>query len=92
MTACTVQDELGGDIVWAEANLPDGRAISHYFNLIDGQEVDLTRDQFPQGTMIPAGQPKTKGFPTTRDYVLSFDVTRQRYNVLKANLSQRPCH
>lgn len=86
VTACAVQDELGGDIVWAEAKLPDGRTISHYFNLIDGQEHDLTRDQFPAGTIIPTGQPKTKGFPTTRDYVLSFEVTQKRYQTLKANM------
>ena len=77
---------LGGEIVWAEAQLPDGRKISHYFNRIDDNglgEVDLTRDQFPEGTNIPDGIPKTKGLPTTREYILSFEVTRGRYEILR---------
>jgi hypothetical protein len=86
VTACVVQDELGGEIVWAEAGLPDGQKISHYFNLIDGEEVDFTREQFPAGTVVPAGQPKTKQYATTREYVLSFPVTVQRYDALKQAL------
>ena len=31
------------------------------------QDVDLTRQQFPQGAVVPEGQPKTKGHATTRD-------------------------
>lgn len=87
VTACVVQEELGGDVVWADAVLPNGKTSSHYWNIIDGQQVDLTRDQFPEGTMIPEGQPKTKNFPTTQEYILSFEVTYQRYRALKENLS-----
>ena len=83
VTACAVQDIFGGDIVWSEAALPDGRKISHYFNRINNLEIDFTRDQFPDGTQIPAGQPKTKGHPSTRDYVLSFPATQNRYVELK---------
>ena len=83
VTALVINDYLGGEMVWAEAKLPDGRGISHYFNLVDGQEVDLTRDQFPEGTVIPAGVEKKKQYASTRDYVLSFPVTQQRYLLLK---------
>ena len=94
VTACIVQDVLGGDIVWAEAKTPAGNTISHYFNkLADGSVVDLTRDQFPAGTSLspPDGQPKTQGrggesYPTTRDYVLSFKATQERYGRLKSSL------
>jgi len=86
VTACVVQDLFGGDIVWSEAALPDGSKLSHYFNEINLMAVDLTRDQFPKGTDIPFGVPKTKQFATTRDYILSFPVTQKRYETLKNNL------
>lgn len=84
VTACVVHDYLGGEIVWAEVLLPDGKKSSHYFNkLPDGSIVDLTKRQFPEGTQIPEGQPKTKDKPTTRAYVLSFQQTANRYEILK---------
>ena len=88
VTALIVNDYLGGEIVWTEVKLPDGRTISHYFNNIDGKERDLTRRQFPEGTIIPAGQEKRKEFATTRDYVLSFPVTQQRYQLLKQKVER----
>jgi hypothetical protein len=86
VTACAVQDEIGGDVVWAEAQLPDGRRVSHYFNSVDGDEIDMTRAQFPVGTIITPGAPKAKNFATTRDYVLSFPATRARYERLKRDM------
>jgi hypothetical protein len=83
VTACVAQDYLGGRIVWADATTPDGAKYSHYFNNIEGKEIDLTRRQFAQGTLIPAGIDKAKNFPTTRHYVLSFPATQERYLLLK---------
>jgi hypothetical protein len=85
VTALLVQDQFGGEIVWSEVLLPNGKRISHYFNRLSDSDLvlDLTREQFPVGTFIPDGVPKTKGFPTTRDYVLSFDITTRRYNSLR---------
>lgn len=88
VTALVVNDYLGGDIVWAEAKLPDGRQISHYFNLMKGEEVDLTRRQFPEGTIIPQGIEKKKEYASTRDYVLSFQATQQRYEILKDKVDE----
>jgi hypothetical protein len=34
VTACLVQDILGGDILWTMAICPDGREYSHYFNML----------------------------------------------------------
>jgi hypothetical protein len=82
VTALIIDDYLGGEIIWAEIKLPE-KAISHYFNKIEGKEVDLTRRQFPADTIIPKGVPKTKGFPTTRDYILSYELTQIRYDILK---------
>ncbi|PIN69353.1 hypothetical protein COV93_05865 [Candidatus Woesearchaeota archaeon CG11_big_fil_rev_8_21_14_0_20_43_8] len=83
VTACVVQDYMGGEIVWANAKHPNGQEISHYFNVVDDEEVDLTRSQFPEGTLIPLGVPKRKQFPTTRDYVLSYGPSLDRYKILK---------
>lgn len=77
--------------MWTEAIMPDGRHVSHYFNLLPGEttgEVDLTREQFPEGTILAQGIPKTKGFPTTRDYILSFNSTKARYRRFKSLLSR----
>jgi hypothetical protein len=48
VTALTLHDLLGGDLLFAEVLLPDGsRQGFHYWNrLPDGSEVDLTREQF----------------------------------------------
>lgn len=83
VSALVANDYLGGEIVWADAILPDGQKISHYFNLVDGNEVDLTRSQFPDGTAIPRGTMKNKNFSTTRDFMLSNDNTKKRYEILK---------
>ncbi|MBR9683401.1 hypothetical protein GOV03_02575 [Candidatus Woesearchaeota archaeon] len=86
VTACVINDYLGGKIVWAEALLPDGKKISHYFNFLIGNELDLTRQQFPKGTVILPGIEKKKEFASTREYVLSFEVTQNRYELLKESV------
>ncbi len=89
VTACIVQDYLGGEIVWAGVpQAGQDQPVSHYFNMIGGREVDLTRDQFSANSVVPTGVEKKKDFASTRDYVLSFPVTRQRYDVLSARVSK----
>ncbi len=88
VTALVINDYFGGDIIWANAVLPDGKEISHYFNNVNGEEKDFTRIQFPKGTMIPKGVPKTKGFPSTREYILSYPITQSRYVLLKQKVQE----
>ena len=83
ITALIANDYFGGEIVWAEAVLPDGQKISHFFNYINGKEVDLTRSQFPGGTVIPTGIEKKKDFASTREYLLSYENKNSRYAALK---------
>jgi hypothetical protein len=73
VTALVVQDYFGGSLIRCDI---DG--TSHYWNhLEDGREIDLTRDQFHEFS------PKEiRG--AERDYVLSFESTRQRYALLRA--------
>lgn len=70
VTALVVQDRLGGDLRRATVG-----EVSHYWNAVDGGEIDLTRHQFP--TFAP-GAIETR----SRDYVLSFPATRRRYEIL----------
>lgn len=76
ITALLIQERFGGTLRRCKANLPDGQSISHYFNLIDGRMVDLTRQQFPAGTTFTADEERT------REYVLSFPETAKRYGRL----------
>jgi len=90
VTACIVQDLLGGEILWTKAVSPDNQEHSHYFNVIsDGSIVDMTREQFPSDTIfVPeVGCKRTqngsgKAFANTRDYVLSYPATLNRYKIL----------
>lgn len=76
VTALIVQDLLGGELL--RAPLEDG---SHYWNrLPDGTELDLTREQFGRAYVPMAVERRS------RDYVLSFDETRLRYETLWARL------
>jgi hypothetical protein len=74
VTALLVQDALGGRLA---RTMIDG--VSHYYNLLPtGEAVDLTRGQFPAGSVA------TDKTIRDRDYVLSFPETSRRYGVLKA--------
>lgn len=88
-TACVVQDYLGGDILNAYVDIPEEEEdVSHYFNDIDGTIIDVTARQFPDDASVPIGQPKPKDFETTRDYVLSYEETEERYERLKDEVEE----
>lgn len=92
-TSLVVNDYLGGEIIWATAKLPNGEEVSHYFNRINSEEADLTRKQFPYGTIIPSGIDRKVGrdkkeHPTTRDYLLSSPRVVTRYNLLKQKVEE----
>jgi hypothetical protein len=74
VTALIVQDLFGGSLL--RAPLTDG---SHYWNqLPNGEEVDLTRDQFPDGMQIQEVAERD------REYVLSSPDTEMRYQQLRS--------
>ncbi|MFF0529975.1 hypothetical protein ACFYT3_16460 [Nocardia amikacinitolerans] len=87
VTACVVQDHLGGDILNTVATLPDNRTISHYFNIVENKTIDLTREQFPEGTTFTTPKPKPGRFPSTREYCLSHERTRRRYEILRSRVA-----
>jgi hypothetical protein len=66
VTALVVHDLMGGQLLEAEVQLPDGtRQGFHYWNRLAGFELDLTREQFAQSEVVqephevdgPAGSP-----------------------------------
>ena len=67
VTALTVHDLLGGDLLVAEVLLPDGsRQGVHWWNrLPDGREVDLTREQFAPHEVVqqPSVVERPPGLP-----------------------------
>lgn len=75
VTALIVQDRFGGEIVRVE--IPGD---SHYYNVVSGREVDLTRDQF--GTYSPTSSAETRD----REYLLSNQSTARRYRLLRERL------
>ena len=75
VTALVVQDYLGGDLLRCE--MTDGD--SHYWNKIGEAEIDLTKSQFEHTD----GQPiRETAAIRPREYVLSFEETRKRYELL----------
>jgi hypothetical protein len=88
VSACVVQDYLGGDIVNSVATLSNGKKISHYFNLVNGKYIDLTIQQFSDGTTFSDPKPKQKSFSSTREYCLSYENTNKRYEILKAKVAK----
>lgn len=55
VTALVVQELLGGELLMAEVHHADGRRQGvHYWNRVDGSELDLTREQFRDGEVIGA--------------------------------------
>jgi hypothetical protein len=79
-----VQDHFGGEIVFASAKLPDNKEVKHYFNKINNEIVDLTRSQFPSGTVIT-----DKDFTgDIRKSLLSYSETLRKYNILREKIEK----
>lgn len=80
IVALIVQDFFGGELLRASLeNTPFDYAGSHYWNrLPDGSQVDLTIDQFEGQSLDLTGEPRT------REYVLSYQETLDRYLILIA--------
>ncbi|WP_434090512.1 YunG family protein [Nocardia beijingensis] len=88
VTACVVQDYLGGDILNTVALLPKNKTVSHYFNIVDGRAIDLTRGQFPEGTKFTKPKAKPGRYDSTRAYCLSYESTRLRYEKLRSRVAE----
>jgi hypothetical protein len=90
VTALVVQDYFGGDILNTLVTYPDNPTVfsSHYFNVIDGMEIDLTRQQFKARVKLSDAKPRHGGLTSTREYVLSNPSTMERYLSLKSRVDE----
>ncbi|MDB5181051.1 MAG: hypothetical protein JWO54_814 [Candidatus Saccharibacteria bacterium] len=88
VTACVVQDYLGGEIINVLASDKFGNGVSHYLNVINGETVDLTRSQFSNDVAFGEPRTKTGNYSTTREYCLSFLDTNKRYEILASKVSK----
>lgn len=79
VTALVVQDYVGGDLLGAT----DG-SIDHYWNLVDGVEIDLTSEQFP----APPHWARTPE-RVCRETLLANPKTQHRYDELQARVAAR---
>lgn len=88
VTALVVQDHLGGDLLRAEIrhwrDTSGNDVESHYWNLLPGGiQVDLTAAQFTNNITRQNTQVRD------REYVLSHESTRQRYELLLEILAEQ---
>ena len=81
VTAAVIQDFFGGDLMRGIVEINNGIqpvTVSHYWNrLANGQEVDLTREQFPFSARISVGEIRS------RRYIFSNPHTLSRYSILR---------
>ncbi|HTK04624.1 MAG TPA: hypothetical protein VL500_03505 [Candidatus Eisenbacteria bacterium] len=86
VTALCLQDMCGGTIVRCTV---EGFG-SHYFNHLPNGEgysvYDLTRTQFPSGTVVPQGAPVERPYILESPRAIEFR-TPQRYDLLKQALA-----
>lgn len=83
-TACLLQDIYGGIIYKIENDPSIFPKKTHYYNLIDGQFIDLTSSQFPNKI------PYDKGVPITEKQAANLRTTsycnrKVRYQCLRRN-------
>lgn len=77
VTALVIQDYLGGELLRAS----DGN-VTHFWNLVNGAEIDLTAEQF-------SAYPSWVAPPelVDRDYVLAWPDTYRRYGTLRSRVA-----
>ena len=78
ITSLVVNDFMGGKIMRCMASTG-----SHYYNLVNNEIVDLTREQF--GEEVPGYE---EGEERTRQYLLSNEDTKNRYYMLLSNVKE----
>lgn len=86
-----IQDFLGGDIGRVHVTGPDVDE-THYFNIIDGTIIDVTKSQYDgmQVQMTPAPVDlEAEGYMSMRDRLVSNADTNARYELLRMRVIER---
>jgi hypothetical protein len=87
VSACVLQDHIGGDILHTNATSPNGKKVSHYYNNLNTVDIDVTKQQFPEGTTFSEPDQRVGDFKTIREYCLSYPDTLNRYELLKTKVT-----
>ena len=82
VTSLVIQDYFGGNLL----RVTDGHA-THYWNRVDGVDIDLTLMQFPS---TPTWTSPAEF--VDREYVLSWSETRVRYDRLRRRVAHLLAH
>ncbi|MGC5053336.1 YunG family protein [Micromonospora sp. DT48] len=85
VTALVVQDLLGGELILGEVFVRDDKVGHHYWNrLPDGQQVDLTADQFRPEEVVVGGRVQQRPPDAPRRCREQYEILRQRVRCLLA--------
>ena len=84
-TVLLLQDYLDGEIDRADVLLKNKSVEQHYWNIIKGTKIDVTIFQYADQIQSMTAKPLRTGFANLRDFVLSYEGTRVRYEKLKHN-------
>lgn len=86
-TTLLLHDLLGGEIQSAKIHLRNGHIEPHYWNVVNGQNLDITRRQYGVSITSITPHPVPVGFTSYRGYILKSPSTQKRYELLKNSLS-----
>lgn len=87
VSALLLAEAFGGQcvIIAGDIQLPSGEVERHYWNNIEGIDVDLTWRQFPEGSRIVPGSIKI----TKKEHLTDNEQFMERYNELKRRVYER---
>lgn len=86
-TACLVQEKFGGDIYKLVGDPSIGSKGAHFFNLIDGEWIDLTAKQFDGTPAYDKGK-IVEGRALSQLRTHSRYSRKQRYEILKKKIEE----
>lgn len=76
-----IQDKFGGDIY--RVDIPE-KQVSHYFNKIGNEEIDVTKIQYAGEKITPENKRKV-----SRQTILNIQQTADRYEKLKEKYEEK---
>ncbi len=87
LSALVLENYLDGDIFQLNV-MYKGKEESHYYNIIDGEVIDLTASQY-KGIILDysLGKPRKKEFSSTKEYLLSNKDVKKRFELLLEKVS-----
>ena len=91
VTALLTRRELGGHLVMGYAYIPDcPEPVLHFRNRIDGQDHDLTWQQFPEGTRFEELDLTVRKNQDLYDECVGDRDTQKRYRLLSFRVATLP--